>query len=183
MQKPKGYFYDHSLLESKVKGFKELTPQARHALRDILDKIWNSDELLVADDKELMKYVGYTENKWEKVKVELTSLSRNFLLKKDGVFTSKWLASQAGKVDILLKDYQDFVKSYDEIGEIEDFSLSNSEIKKTVNVIEQDNEDLDLINTMKNNLLFKEKKGNIGVNTRASILNSKILQKYARKGE
>lgn len=178
MEKPKGYFYDNNSLRQKVKGFKELSPFARHAVKDILDIIWESESFSVEDDTKLLKYLGFTEKQWRDIKVELTSLNQKFLAKKDNYFYSPWLSSQALKTPEIIREFSEYKDSYEELDEIEDISGANS-LDLENNNIEKEQREVDF-GSEKRNLLFKEKNNSLGASTRASIVSNKILSKYIK---
>lgn len=175
MEKPKGYFYDNSSLISKVKGFKELSPFARHAVRDLLDLIWESESFSVEDDKKLMKYLGFSDTQWKKIKIELTSLNHKFLYKKENRFYSPWLEIQNSKSSSITKNFEEYQKSYDELDDIDDISNTVEESDNFgIKIPEEETEQ------NRNDLLFKGKNNSLGASTRANIVSNKLLKKYNR---
>lgn len=176
MEKPKGYFYDNNSLKQKVKGFKELSPFARHAVKDILDLIWNSSSFSVDDNDELLKYLGFTDKQWKDIKIELTSLNKKFLAKKDNHFYSPWLSSQALKTPDILREFHEYEDSYDELDDIEDISETDSQNEKS----EVCEDEIDVFDGGRRNVLFREKNNSLGASTRASIVSNKILKRYIK---
>jgi hypothetical protein len=178
MEKPKGYFYDNNSLRLKVRGFKELSPFARHAVKDILDLIWESESLSIEDNKELLKYIGFNEKQWKDIKIELTSLNNKFLVKENNDFKSPWLNSQSEKTPKILKEYKEYSNSYDEIDEIEEINTTFTD-KKDKTIEQEDT--IDNFDNNKKHVLFKEKNNSLGASTRANIVSNKILNRYANK--
>jgi hypothetical protein len=181
MEKPKGYFYDNNTLRQKVKGFKDLSPFARHAVKDILDLIWENESLSINDDETLQKYLGFNNKQWKDIKIELTSLNQKFLSKKDKHFYSPWLSSQALKTPDILKEFSEYEDSYSELEDIEDISdMHDVEPDSQTSHSDDSYIEDDVFSQGKRNVLFREKNNSLGASTRASIVSNKILKRYIK---
>lgn len=185
MEKPSGYFYDKKTLENKVKGFRELTPFARHAVRDILDLIWCDERLCVKDDRGLLEYLGLSQQQWDSVKLEITGLNKKFLYKKDSYFLSPWLEIQSERNSDIIKENNDYVRSYEELDDIEDLSSLVNENEKnehenTKMYREEDYVKCVNISDTGKSVLFQEKKRSLGTTSRANIVSNKIIDKYLK---
>ena len=91
----RGYCFDPRTFIDMVKGYKELSPQARWAFRELLDALWISDQCQVPeDDVAMAAQMGLRRGVWIKLKQELFNLDNRVLMLNQGFWSSPWLERQ-----------------------------------------------------------------------------------------
>lgn len=176
-----GYNYSPELLNSKVPNFKNLTPNSRHILRDILDLIWISEEMKVKEEASLVSYTGVTKREWTRIKQEILALPNKFIKLENGFWSSPWLEKQKTNGIEIIKNNPGIDNSYQFIE-----SLSgNDENEEDKEDIELENYELESYNeTKKRNeaktsILYKERSyKKKGIKSRMESINQD-LKKYA----
>lgn len=180
--KVSGYSFDPKTIKSYVAGYKDLSPKARHALRDIFDCLWESESNSVSDDSKLIAYTGFTKREWTGIKQEFFAMKKNFISLSDGQWTSPWLKSQKQKVEEIEADNPQLSKSYtslkdDDSFEDEDFNDIDEEDSSATDKIERLQQATNNANTG-TPTLYKETRRKKTVVERSRDMNKKILEKY-----